>query len=420
MVKRRRIGASAGLGWLSSRGSLTGPLLAAVCAAGALACDEREPPDEAMVRDSAGVQIIEYGPRVWEVSAGWTVGTEPMLELGAADSAPEYEFAGIEGAIRLPDGRIVVADGGSREIRIYGADGGFVATTGGRGEAPGEFRLIDNIGFGPGDSIWVYDFGLRRFTVLTDSGRVVRTMALGPELSNVGGVGRLADGSFVVREYWSSRGDAAEIGGGLSRELGAVARYSPDGARLDTIGLFPGREVFIGSEEGRAVMAAPLFARSLSVAVSDDRIVIGDPVTFEFGLYTPGGELLRLVRIRDVDLRVRPEDVEAEIEARLAAEPSDRRPLMRAHLEAMDVPGTHPAYGRLLADREGHVWLADYTSSTAEPREWRVFDHEGQLVGRVTLPGRFRALDIGAEWIVGVWRDEQDVETIRVYRILKG
>jgi hypothetical protein len=244
-------------------------------------------------------------------------------------------------------------------------------------------------------------------------------MTLGPELSNVGAVGRLADGSFAVREYWSSRGDAAEARGGLIREPAAVARYSMDGSHLDTIGLFLGREVFIGSDAGRAVMAAPLFARTLSVAVSDERVVIGDPVTFEFGLYTPAGDLLRLVRIRDLDLRVRHEDVEAEIEARLAAEPPERRSTMRVHLEAMDVPATRPAYGRLLADREGNVWVADYATAASEPREWRVFDPEGRLLGRVTLPERFRALDIGAEWIVGVWRDEEDVETVRVYRILK-
>jgi hypothetical protein len=343
-----------------------------------------------------------------------------MLALGASDTAAEYEFAGIEGALRLPDGRIVAADAGSREIRFYGADGGFLGATGGRGEAPGEYELIDDIGYGPGDSIWVYDFGLRRFTVLTDSGRLVRTMMLGPELSNVGAVGRLADGSFVVREYWSSRDDAAEPRAGLTREPAAVARYSMDGSRLDTIGLFPAREVFIGSEAGRAVMAAPLFARTLSVAVSGERVVIGDPVTFEFSLYTPAGHLRRLVRIRDLDLHVRPEDVEAEIEARLAMEPPDRRPMMRAHLEAMDVPETRPAYGRLLADREGHVWVADYTTAASEPRDWRVFNREGRLLGRVTLPDRFRALDIGAEWIVGVWRDEEDVETVRVYRILKA
>jgi hypothetical protein len=109
-----------------------------------------------VVRDSAGVQIVEYGRDVWDIGSGWTVGSEPMLSLGAADSAPEYEFAGIEGALRLPDGRIVVADAGSREIRFYGADGGFLGATGRRGEAPGEFELIDDMGYGPGDSIWVY------------------------------------------------------------------------------------------------------------------------------------------------------------------------------------------------------------------------------------------------------------------------
>lgn len=385
-----------------------------------VACGGGQPDEMVIVRDSAGVTIVENRGAVWGSGAGWTLATEPVLEIGATHDAPEYELAGVEDAIQLPDGRVVVADGGSREIRIYGPEGDFLGSSGRRGNAPGEFQLINDIGYGPGDSLWVYDFGTRRFTILTDSAELVRTVTLGSELSAVGSVGRLRDGSFIVREYWSTPAHTREIQTGLSRNPAAVARYTPDGSTLDTIGLFPGREVFIGSEAGRAVMSAPLFARSLSAAVRGDAIVVGDQATLELAIYASDGELLRLIRLPNVDLGVSREDFEAEIQARLAGEPEERRSRVRAHLEAMQVPETRPAYGRMLVDEGANIWIAAYAPFGREPREWHVLDPEGRLLGSVTLPERFRPLDIGDEWMVGVWRDEMDVERVRLYGILKG
>jgi hypothetical protein len=56
----------------------------------------------------------------------------------------------------------------------------------------------------------------------------------------------------------------------------------------------------------------------------------------------------------------------------------------------------------------------------AESRGWTVFSSEGVLLGAMTLPDRFKVLEIGVDEILGIWRDELDAEVIRVYRILKG
>jgi len=383
----------------------------------ACACVERGRDAAVTVRDSAGVIVVESHGPLWDDTVGWSVAAEPVLEVGTAAGAPEYELSQVEDAVRLPDRRIVVADGGSQQLRAFDAEGRFLGAAGGRGDGPGEFRLINDIGYGPGDSVWVYDFGTRRFTILTDSLRLVRTMTLGSELSSIGSVGRLADGSFIVREYWST---GSEIRSGLTRDPAAVARYAPQSSLPDTVGLFPGREVFIGSEAGRAVMSAPLFARNLSAAVRGNEVIIGDQVRFELGVYTASGALLRIVRVPDVDLHLGAADLDAEIRARLAREQPDRRQRLRAHLEAMEAPATRPAYGRILVDRPGHIWVAEYSGALDEPRSWRVFDAEGRLLGRVALPARFRLHDIGDDWLLGTWRDELDVERVRLYRLRKG
>ncbi len=400
-----------------SRKLLTGWM--ALLAGGAAACAEHGESSRFTVRDSAGVEIVESRAAAGLDAAAWSVDAPPLLEIGVEEGSTEYQFSRVEGAVRLPGGRIVVADAGSREIRFFDSEGHFLSASGRRGDAPGEYRQIIALGEGPGDSIWVFDYGVRRFTVLTEDGRVARTLTLDPTLSNVGAVGRLADGSFVVREFWWAGGGGGEIRLGLRRDPAALARYSPDGATLDTIGLFLGREVYIGTEGGRGVMSTPLFAHGTSAAVRDDEIFIGDQERFEIGVYSAEGVLRRLIRLTHLDLRVTRTDIERATEQRLASVRAEQRVAMRAHLAAMDVPATRPAYGRLLVDSEGNLWVGDYAAYSDDPVLWRVFGAGGRLVTALRVPDRFRIYDIGADWVLGVWRDDFDVEHIRLYNLRK-
>ncbi|MGD2218245.1 MAG: hypothetical protein PVJ64_15915 [Gemmatimonadales bacterium] len=394
--------------------------LAVTLTAAVTGCAEPDGGDRFAVRDSAGIEVVESRAPSTGVTAAWSVDEEPLLEIGVEDGPPEYQFSQVEGALRLPDGRIVVADAGSREIRFFDAAGRFQSAAGRRGDAPGEYRQIIALGYGPGDSIWAFDYGNRRFTVLTDAGEVARTLTLDPTLSNVGAVGRLANGSFVVREFWSSAGgDAAAIRLGLVRDPAAVASYAPDGARMDTIGLFLGREIYVGTEDGRGVMSTPLFAHGTSAAVHADEVFVGDQQNFEVGVHSADGTLRRIVRLPDVDLRVTGDDIERAIEQRLASVPEVQRARMRAQLDAMDVPATRPAYGRLLVDSQGALWVGDYAPYPEDPVLWHVFDRRGRLVTALQVPDRFRVFDIGADWILGVWRDDFDVERIRLYQLRK-
>lgn len=392
----------------------------ALTAIAATGCSEPDGGPHFAVRDSAGIEIVESRVPSGDTARTWWVDEAPLLEIGLEDGPAEYQFSQVEGALRLPDGRVAVADGGSREIRFFDADGDFLSVSGRRGDAPGEYREIIKLGYGPGDSIWVFDYGNRRFTVLTADGDVARTLTLDPTLSNVTAVGRLQDGSFIVREFWSSAGrGTAAIQLGLGRDPAAVARYSPDGARMDTIGLFLGREVYIFTENGRGVMSTPLFAHGTSAAAHADQVFVGDQERFEVGVYSTSGVLRRSIRLADFDLRVTRADIERAIEERLARVTEEQRVRMRAQLDGMDVPTTRPAYGRLLVDSQGALWVGDYAPYPEDPDLWRVFDASGRLVTALRVPERFRVFDVGADWILGVWRDELDVERVHLYHLRK-
>jgi hypothetical protein len=185
------------------------------------------------------------------------------------------------------------------------------------------------------------------------------------------------------------------------------------------VGLFPGREIFVGSEDGRAVMSAPLFNRTASAALWGDRVVVGTQESFEIGVYSADGELERLDRVTGVDLAISEADLQHAIEAELERVAEERRPALRRHLESMAVPETRPAYGDLLVDAAGYLWAAEYVRYPRSPRYWTVFDSSGAWLGRVELPERLQLHAVGEDWALGVWRDELDIQHVRLYRLVK-
>jgi hypothetical protein len=39
----------------------------------------------------------------------------------------------------------------------------------------------------------------------------------------------------------------------------------------------------------------------------------------------------------------------------------------------------------------------------------------GRILARVQMPSKFRVQEIGEDYVLGVWRDDLDVESVRVY-----
>lgn len=68
----------------------------------------------------------------------------------------------------LGDGRIVVANSGTAELRVFNGSGTHLATWGGEGEGPGEFSWLRAIEPWPGDSIIAW-YGPRRDISIFDT-----------------------------------------------------------------------------------------------------------------------------------------------------------------------------------------------------------------------------------------------------------
>ncbi len=72
----------------------------------------------ATVRDSAGIRIVESSGGTWEEGEAWRVAAQPALEIGMAEGPPAYLLDQVHGARRLSNGEMVIANGGSGELRL--------------------------------------------------------------------------------------------------------------------------------------------------------------------------------------------------------------------------------------------------------------------------------------------------------------
>lgn len=81
------------------------------------------------------------------------IDTLPDVSLGSANATGPQRFAGIQGIHVDIEGRLWVADGESRELRIFLEDGSHWKTLGGPGEGPGEFLRLRLLGGIEGDTV---------------------------------------------------------------------------------------------------------------------------------------------------------------------------------------------------------------------------------------------------------------------------
>ncbi len=383
--------------------------ITAVSIALCTACGRTSHDPGVIVRDSAGITIVENLAPVWDGAAGWRVAAAPTMTIGVLEGPEEYQLFRVRSAVRLDDGRIAVANAGSYELRFYDADGRFLTSVGGQGGGPGEFeRFMGEIWRADGDSLVVYDYlnGMR-LSVFAADGRLGRMFRLEPASASIPLADDLIWGNVVVSR--SSIYDPDDVGDGLRRDSALYCLHSLTGVVVDTLGRFPGSELYAQSMgDGNALAISRPFGRNPQSAATAEYWYFGSSDRYEIQGYGRSGDLERVIR-RNVANRPVTQDLLDEVR--------HRRSGAGAWTE-IPVPETMPAHGRFLADSDGNLWVQEYRVQD-EPERWAVFDPQGRFLGVVGMPAPGRVTEIGSDYVLGVWTDELDVEQVRLYALSK-
>ena len=186
-------------------------------------------------RDSAGVRIVEALRPLWGDSSLWRIDPDPVVDLALSGTGPAHEFYQAGSMKERPDGSLMIADGGAREVRVFSATGEFQASFGGEGDGPGEFRSLRRIE-NAGDTLLA--FGDARVTVVAPDLSVVRTFRVDRFTTDL----HYLDGGAVLPEL--NRPVLPQVGlTGLVWRPEPLVLFDLHGTLIDSIGETRGNEV---------------------------------------------------------------------------------------------------------------------------------------------------------------------------------
>lgn len=377
-------------------------------------CAETPHVSEVMVHDSAGVRIVQIAQLEELELPVWSVAGDPVVIIGDAEGQPGHDLFGVRGGGVLSDGRIVVADGTSAQLRVFSPGGELVARIGRKGRGPGEFEALLWLQVVGGDTVYAYDYGLRRVSVFTSEGALAKSYGIAPptEAGFPEPRGVLSNGSIVFVPGFDRR-----FGVGERRDTVPFFLYDRNGALVGRIAAFPGREEFFARYGEAAMRSEVPFGRDVLSAAGDDRILIGATDSYALSLFDASGALEVVIRAGVRARPVRASEVEAWKRGKLSALPAERRRLMQPLYEALPARETHPAFGAVAVDDGGMVWVERMVLQEGPSSTWEVFDASGEPAARVRLPAGLMVLEIGAGHVLALARDAEGREAVVLYAL---
>ena len=380
--------------------------LVAGCLTVAAGCQTESAPAPDLVyetRDSAGIPIaVNTGFPSPEDS--WVVEVEPFLSIGGASADPLAMFNIVIQATRFSDGRIAILESEASELRFFDSGGRHLRTAGGRGEGPGEFQYAATFVRLPGDTLLV-DAGDRHilFSPNGDYAReeAIDVMGLYARDRAVCGLSSLlADGSRLLCELGQPEGG----GRGEGRRVARLLRTADDGAE-QPLGLF------VGPDGGMLFS----FGTRIASGGSPISVAIVNNPEYSVELWSPDGELRRIIRRQDG--RRPPTDPEVEAALEMAMRP----PPMGPAPDTPETPDLVPAAFGLTVGMRGDVWVRRAPlPGMRDATVFDAFDQDGRFRGEIRFDGYFWLYEVGDDYLLGARLDELDIPRIQLHRLHRG
>ena len=389
-----------------------------ILSAGFLACGGDTGPTrgvQVQVSDSAGVRIVGY-LGVPEVEPPFTLAEEPIYRHGANPGDYIFQFA--DAGRLFPDGSAVVADW-SGAVVVLSADGTTHDVLARRGEGPGEVISAYSLFVLGQDSVLVPDDRLSRLTLFVgDSVARIVSFPRGHQFG-VAGIGSSGELLLWNRYAYRSWVDIEE-----EWLAGHMTLFNTETGALDTVASYD------HVHRERSGQPRPIIRPIGEVTAAGGRFVQTRTDRPEITWRLPDGTVIRIVRWRPGPNLLTEELLEhGEAYNRMIGKMNYG--MSEARLEEviqrdMDryramIGQPIPLFGTPFADADGNVWLPSYRPAYPEEGSpYTVVSPDGEWLGQVETPPRLRILDVTGGHVLGVLRDELDVQNVVVYEVVEG
>ena len=363
-----------------------------------------------------------------DTTVAWRVGPDPIFRAGGADAMDSVaQFTRVTGAVRLSTGHVVVLHGD--ETRWFDPSGKYLRTSTRRGRGPGETQYATGIVRMPGDTVAIEQRRPLKRVLIGPDGKVARDEAA--DDAKFRGLRRwaecreyvLPDLSRVACERIDAvTSRAPDPGPGLLRNYTRFVRVSRGLDSAIALGRDIGIEQFGLNLGGRSTtfIVHPFHARSyLAAGGSPWRIVIATNPEYDVEVWRPDGQLERTLRRPNARRAPTVMEREGAIPA-LERRARNDRALADRIVASVPTPALLPAVTDLAVSDAGEILVGREGFLPSQPATIvDVFSRNGVYLGILRLPPRFRIHAVGADYVLGVRLDEDDVPSVEVLRLNK-
>jgi len=347
--------------------------------------------------------------------AQWSLSPSPVLSIGGGSDL-NATLTRVVSVARLRDGRILLWEPRPATVRLFDASGRFIRTFAREGGGPGEVRDAVWIGIAA-DTILIHDRTQRRLTRFRSAGDLLATVPF--RVSDDGQVysviGRWPSGTFVLRSL--DAGFSGRGADGVRRDSAWLALVDSDGSGLRRLVRFPGPATFTkATSNGGVYVSRQPFGVDGLTAAGRDIVWVGDNSTPILVGYDRFGQPRRRVTVPFESTPLERRAVDARRERELGGTRSAAvQVLINAKYAAL--PKTTPYYSALAVAPDGDLWVTGFAPHDRVGAEVAVLSPEGTVRARLQLPARFRVVQVDANEVTGIYRDEDDAEFVRVFTI---
>ena len=211
-----------------------------------------------------------------------------------------------------------------------------------------------------------------------------------------------------------------------------IATWSLDDGTVRELMSVPGDEQHVTRSGGGIMQTAYEFGKGPRWTIMPGRLAIVDTESFSVrSISLPDGATTAILR-RDVPVReVTGEHVEAFVEwmahrnVVYGGYSEEQAEASKPGWRKRPMSSTLPVLESILLDAAGNLWVEPHTVYGEAKPPPDVYAPDGTWLGTVALPsgrGGLSAsggLEIGDDYVLGVWRDEQGVEYVRMYSLEK-
>jgi len=348
-----------------------------------------------------------------------SVDSLPFLSIGVAEGEEAYQLHRVFDAARLADGRVVISNSGSQELRLYDSAGVYLRSLGRRGAGPMEFAEFSSQSLYPRAAQFIAaDEGAMRSHVIGNDFTFTETrrFTLYPDTPRPFLRGVAANGDWLVQAFAG--------GGTLQGQPGQVLnasyqllRYDSLGAMQDTILQLPSRPRVVNEHEGSIHFPYIPLSSEPVFTLDGDRLIVVSGSAPALEIHSLSGELLA----QHVWNRPQQRSVEIwdEFKRRSATtmQGRDSARYMALFEKPLPLPEFAPMYVGVKGDGTGRLWLERFRMPGETARNWDVISKDGEWLGTITTPAGLTVLRIADGVLVGRSRDADEVERVQLFRV---